>query len=37
MRISGGSSETEQNALAVRPVGRCSPSQVVTMVTPLAK
>jgi hypothetical protein len=37
MRISGGSSDTEQKALAVRPVGRCSESQVVTIVTPLAK
>jgi hypothetical protein len=37
MRISGGSRETEQKALAVSPVGCCSLSQVVTIVTPLAK
>jgi len=36
-RICGGSSETEQNALTVSPVGRPSASRVVTIVTPVAK
>ena len=37
IRTSGGSSDTEENALAVRPVGRASASQVVMTVTPEAK
>jgi hypothetical protein len=37
IKTSGGSSETDVNALAVSPVGRASPSQVVMMVTPEAK
>src|SRR5436190_18818108 len=36
-RISGGSSDTEQNELAVKPYGRCRSSCVVTTVTPDAK
>jgi hypothetical protein len=35
--MSGGSSETEVKALAVRPVGLPSASSVVMVVTPLAK
>jgi hypothetical protein len=36
-RTSGGSSDTEQNALTVIPCKRPSESLVVTTVTPLAK
>jgi hypothetical protein len=36
-RMSGGSSDTDVKALAVRPVGRPSRSQVVMTVTPEAK
>jgi len=35
--MSGGSSDTEVNALAVSPVGRPSLSQTVMTVTPEAK
>jgi hypothetical protein len=36
-RISGGSNDTEQNALTVMPCKRPSLSFVVTTVTPLGK
>jgi hypothetical protein len=36
-RMSGGSNDTEQNALTVIPCNRPSGSLVVTTVTPLAK
>jgi len=36
-RTSGGSSETPQKAIRVRPRGLCSASKAVTTVTPAGK